>query len=203
MDKTCTAQQHFTYSTFLRKLYTSQKPLPVISSSPLPQKLHSFKLAKIEKEKVIADEFTKRYLRGDMDNVGFFGSEFYKKSSMKFEEVGTFSSHHQQKLILIDGAPGVGKTTFSWEFCRKWGNGEILQDHFLLLLLPLRDNNLKKAKTLAGLFYHPNKELQQAVVQEITSNQGQRVAIWLDALDELDHEPREKASVFLDLSMVE
>ena len=93
----------------------------------------------------------------------------------------------------------MGKTTFSWEFCRKWGRGKILQDHSLLLLLPLRDNNLKEAKTLSDLFYHPNSELQQAVVQEVISNQGQGVAIWLEAWDELNHDLQEKASVFLDL----
>ena len=54
-----------------------------------------------------------------MDDVGSLGTEFYKKSPIKFEEVGKLSSHHLQKLILIKGAPGVGKTTFSWEFCRK------------------------------------------------------------------------------------
>ena len=189
----------FKYSTFLRKLYTSQKSPPTLSSSPLPQKLLPFKLARIEKEKVSADEFTRRYLRGDMDDVGSLGTEFYKKSPIKFEDVGILSISHKQKLILIEGAPGVGKTTFSWEFCRKWGRGEILQEHSLLLLLPLRDNNLKEAKTLSDLFYHPNSKLQQAVVQEVTSNQGQGVAIWLEAWDELDHEPREKASVFLNL----
>ena len=93
----------------------------------------------------------------------------------------------------------MGKTTFSWEFCRKWGRGEILQDHSLFLLFPLRDNKLKEAKTLSGLFYHPNSELQHAVVQEVTTNQAQGVAIWLEAWDELDHEPRVKASVFLEL----
>ena len=93
----------------------------------------------------------------------------------------------------------MGKTTFSWEFCRKWSRGEILQDHSLLLLLPLRDNNLKEAKTLSDLFYHPKSELQQAVVQAVTSSQGQGVAIWLEAWDELDHESREKDSVFLNL----
>ena len=87
---------------------------------------------------------------------------------------------------------------FSWEFCKKWGKGEILQDNSLLLL-PLRDNNLKEAKSLSDLFYHPNQELQQAVVQEVTSNQGKGVAIWLEAWDELDHKPREEASMFLDL----
>ena len=56
----------------------------------------------------------------------------------------------------------------------KWGKGEILQDHSIL---PLRDNNLKEAKILSDLFYHRNPELQQAVVQEVTSNQGKGVAI--------------------------
>ena len=187
------------YSGYLRNLYNSEQH-PVGIGPPTPAvKLLPFKLARIEKEKVSIDEFTRRYLRGDMDDVGSLGNEYYKKSPIKFEEVGKLSSHHRQKLVLIEGAPGAGKTTFSWEFCRKWGNGEILQDHFLLLLLPLRDNNLKEAKNLSDLFYHPNSELQQAVVQEVTSNQGKGVAIWLEAWDELDHVPREKASVFLDL----
>ena len=187
------------YSGYLRDLYNCEQ-CPVGIGPPTPaEKLLPFKLARIEKERVSIDGFTRRYLRGDMDDVGSFGTEFYKKSPIKFEEVGKLSSHHRQKLILIEGAPGVGKTTFSWEFCRKWGKGEILQDHSLLLLLLLRDNNLKEAKTLSDLFYHPNSELYQAVVQEITSNQGQGVAIWLEAWDELDHQPREMASVFLDL----
>ena len=187
------------YSGYLRDLYNSELR-PVGIGPPTPaNELLPFKLARIEKEKVSIDEFTRRYLWGDMDDVGSLGTKFYTKSSIKFEEVGKHSHHHCRKLVLIEGAPGVGKTTFSWEFCRKWGKGEILQDHSLLLLLPLRDNNLKEAKTLSDLFYHPNSELQQAVVQEVTSNQGQGVAIWLEAWDELDYEPREKASVFLDL----
>ena len=187
------------YSGYLRDLYNSEQR-PVGIGPPTPaEKLLPFKLARIEKERVSIDEFTRRYLRGDVDDVGSLGNEFYKKSPIKFEEVGKLSSHHRQNLVLIEGAPGVGKTTFSWEFCRKWGKGEILQDHSLLLLLQLRDNNLKEAKTLSDLFYYPNSELQQAVVQEVTSDQGKRVAIWLEAWDELDHNPREKASVFLDL----
>ena len=187
------------YSGYLRDLYNSEQRSVGIGPPTPAEKLLPFKLARIEKEKVSIHEFTRRYLRGDMDDVGSLGNEFYKKSPIKFEEVGKLSGHDLMNLVLIEGAPGVGKTTFSWEFCRKWGKGEILQDHSLLLLLPLRDNNLKEAKTLSDLFYHPNSELKQAVVQEITSDQGKGVAIWLEAWDELDDEPREKASVFLDL----
>ena len=183
------------YGGYLRELYTSERPLVGV------EKLLPFKLARIEKEKIDlqhADHFTKRYIRGDLDDVDFSKGIVYKKSPMKLSELDC-RAHASHQVVLIEGAPGVGKTTFSWEFCKKWGKGEILQDHSLLLLLPLRDNNLKEAKTLSDLFYHPNQELQQAVVQEVTRNQGKGVAVWLEAWDELDDKPREEASVFLDL----
>ena len=186
------------YGGYLSQLYTSEKPL--VGPTPT-EKLLPFKLARIEKEKIDlqhADHFTKRYIRGDLDDVDYSTGIVYKKSPMKLSELDCHGRGSQQ-VVLIVGAPGVGKTTFSWEFCKKWGKGEILQDHSLLLLLPLRDNNLKEAKTLSDLFYHPNPELQQAVVQEVTSNQGKGVAIWLEAWDELDDKPREEASMFLDL----
>ena len=191
----------FKYGMFLKELYTTQGPPPtLIGSSSPPPKLLPFKLAKIEKEQtdLHSDEFTKWYLRGDIDDVGSHGT-IYKKSPIRFEDIGKLSIDSQQRLIFIEGAPGVGKTTFSWEFCSKWGRGGILQEYSLLLLLPLRDNSLKEATTLSDLFQHTNQELQQAVVREVTGNQGQGVAIWLEAWDELDHELREKASVFLNL----
>ena len=137
------------YGGYLRKLYnTEQHPMGISPPTPA-ENLFPFKLAKIEKgsidekKKFGMDEFTGQYLRGDMDDVGTCGTEFYKKSPIKVEEVGKLSSHQQPTLILIEGAAGVGKTTFSWDFCRKWSRGEILQEHSLLLLLTLRDNNLK------------------------------------------------------------
>ena len=189
------------YGGYLRELYTSERPLVGVGQPTPTEKLLPFKLARIEKEKIDrqhADHFTKRYIRGDLDDVDYSNGIVYKKSPMKLSELDC-RGHASHQVVLLEGAPGVGKTTFSWEFCKKWGKGEILQDHSLLLFLPLRDNNLKEAKTLSDLFYHPNQELQQAVVQEVTSNQGKGVAIWLEAWDELDDKPREEASVFLDL----
>ena len=189
------------YSGYLRELYTSERPLVSVGPPTPTEKLLPFKLARIEKEKIDlqhADHFTRRYIRGDLDDVDYSEGIIYKKSPMKLSELDC-QGRDSQQVVLVEGAPGVGKTTFSWEFGKKWGKGEILQDHSLLLLLPLRDNNLKDAKTLSDLFYHPNLELQQAVVQEVTSNQGKGVAIWLEAWDELDDKPREETSVFLDL----
>ena len=62
------------YAGYLRKLYNSEQH-PVGIGPPIPtEKLLPFKLAR---EKVSADEFTKQYLRGDLDDVGSFGTEFY------------------------------------------------------------------------------------------------------------------------------
>ena len=83
------------------------------------------------------DEFTRQYLRGDADVVGSIGTAFYQKTSISVEEVGKLSKDSWKKLILIEGAPGVRKTTFSWELFRMWGRGDILCSDSILLLLPL------------------------------------------------------------------
>ena len=62
------------------------------------------------------------------------------------------------KLVLIKGAPGVGKTTLSWELCRRWSRGELWTDYFLVVLLRLRDENIQTAATtLSDLFQYNRK----------------------------------------------
>ena len=101
------------------------------------------------------------------------------------------------RLVLIEGAPGVGKTTFSEQFCFKWSQGQRLNDHNLLVLLPLRDNRVRSAKSISDLFHHP--QLQGAIAQEVESSQGEGVVLWLEAWDELEQRMREESSIFLDL----
>ena len=141
------------YGGYLRELYTSERLLVGVGPPTPTEKLLPFKLARIKKDKIDlqhADHFTKRYIRGDLDDVDYSNGIVYKKSPMKLSELDCHGCDSHQ-VVLIEGAPGVGKTTFSWEFCKKWGKGKILRDHPLLLLLPLRDNNLKEAKTLSDL----------------------------------------------------
>ena len=118
---------------------------------------------------------------------------------MNIDEVGVLPDGSQPKLVLIEGAPGVGKTTFSWDFCTKWGRGEALKEYSIVVLLPLRDNRLKEATGLSDLFYHPDPNIQRAVLQEVESTGGKGVLIWLEAFDELDDDKRTRSSIFLDL----
>jgi len=184
------------FANYLKGVYTSEKPLSTVQSCLPADKLLPFSLAKIEKKEINpseADMFTRASIRGDIDDV------LWLKEPMSIDEVGELSDDSQPKLVLIEGAPGVGKSTFSWDFCTKWGRSEALQDYSLLLLLPLRDNRLKEATGLSDLFYHPDPNIQKAVLQEVQSMRGRGVLIWLEAFNELDEDKRTRSSIFLDL----
>ena len=171
------------YAAFLKDTYSTMEG----------KNLAAFKLVGIEKEidRSEMDSFTKSTIRGDKDDV------IYKKYPMIEDEVVDPKYRKKPRLVLIEGAPGVGKTTFSEQFCFKWSQGQRLNDHNLLVLLPLRDNRVRSAKSISDLFHHP--QLQGAIAQEVESSQGEGVVLWLEAWDELEQRMREESSIFLDL----
>ena len=195
-SKECKYSPKEKYSDYLKDLYSKMEG----------ENLAVFKLARIEKEnfnnKGEADEFTKSTWRGDEDDV------IYKKYPMTEDRVCCPPNDSKPpRLILIEGAPGVGKTTFSKQFCHKWSQGQYLKDHTLLVLLQLRNNRMKLANNVSDLFFHPH--LKQAIAQEVESTQGEGVALLLEGWDELEEEMREegwdeleeekKHSIFVDL----
>ena len=176
------ALRHF--SAFLKGVYSRKQG----------KNLSPFKLAAIQRKKVKRsefNEFTKSTLRGDLDDV------VYRKHHMEEVEVGHPKWWTKPRLVLIEGAPGVGKTTFSEQFCYKWSQGQRLTDYKLLVLLPLRDKGVRSAKNVSDLFHHP--QLQQAIAEEVEGSGGEGVALWLEAWDELEEDMRERSSLFLEL----
>ena len=179
------ALRHF--SAFLKGVYSRKQG----------KNLSPFKLAAIQRKKVKRsefNEFTKSTLRGDLDDV------VYRKHHMEEVQLGHstwWTNRTQPRLVLIEGAPGVGKTTFSEQICYKWSQGQRLTDHKLLVLLPLRDKGVRSAENVSELFHHP--QLQHAIAEEVEGSGGEGVALWLEAWDELEEDKREKSSLFLEL----
>ena len=104
-----------------------------------------------------------------------------------------------KRLILVEGAPGVGKSTFAREFCRRWERGEIAQQYQLVLLLRLREERISNAKSLEDLIYHPLKDVHQAVCHELVLAHDFHALIILEGFDELPDSCRKGGSVFMDL----
>ena len=105
----------------------------------------------------------------------------------------------RRHLILVEGAPGVGKSTFAWEYCRRWERGEIAQQYQLVLLLRLRDDRTSRAKNLRDLIYYPMEGVPEAVCKGLVASHGSHVMFILEGFDELPDSGKREESVFMEL----
>ena len=107
---------------------------------------------------------------------------------------------NSERVILVEGAPGVGKSTFALEFCRRWERRELAQQYHLVLLLRLRDDRNSRAEGLKDLIQHPSKDVRSAVNTMLECTTGANTLIILEGFDELPEKSRSSSSsVFLRL----
>ena len=184
------------YASYLRSVYTSKKP-PVYRWPQVKCKKY-INLALIEKDDITkpeANQFTRATIHGNIDDI---------KRSKRATDIGQISQLPDEsvpKCILVEGAPGVGKSTFAWKLCCKWGKGKLLQQYQLVVLLRLRDKTVQAAVNISDLFQYHKRHIQQAAVEEIQDTGGKGVLLLFEGYDELPEKLRKNSSVFLDVIM--
>ena len=133
------------------------------------------------------DKFIEATIHGNTDDIT------KKKWSLKLSEVGRLEDGSLARCVLVQGAPGVGKTTMAWELCRQWGEGKLLQEYSLLILLKLRDSCVQKATAVTDLFFHCDHYIQSEAAREVSRSDGNGTAFLLEGYDELPQEMQEKS----------
>ena len=183
------------YASYLKSVYTREK-LQVYDKWPQVKSKKYINLALIQKDDITkpeADQFTRATIHGNIDDI---------KKSKRATDIGQIAQlpdGSQPKCILVEGAPGIGKSTFAWKLCRKWGKGKLLQQYQLVVLLRLRDKSVQTAKNISDLYQYRDPQIQQAAVAEIEETWGKGVFLLFEGYDELPEKLRTESSVFLDV----
>ena len=102
------------------------------------------------------------------------------------------------KIILIEGGPGMGKSTLAIKICKCWADGELLEEYDAVILLTLRDPEIQAASNISDLLLVENKNERELLYDEITASEGDRVCFILEGYDELPEQLR-KSPVFAKL----
>ena len=184
------------YANYLRAYYEGEK-LPVYSKWPPTASKKYIHLAVVKKKHVTkreADEFTRATLHGNIDEI------IGKKEPLKFTQIGIKQNGSRARMILVEGAPGIGKTTFAWRLARRWSKRKILQWYRLVVLLRLRDKRVREAKTIYDLLYYSDDdEVRKDVAKEVTRSYGESVLLLFEGFDELPRKLQTEDSIFLDI----
>ena len=154
------------------------------------------------------DEFTKLTLHGGVDQILQSKVPIDMKDLLTPDGSSSNDSHIAHsfpsnanigecvRFVLVEGPPGIGKSTFAWEVCRRWDKMESLRNYHTVVLLRLREKWVLKATSLSDLFRYPYKpEFSKKIAHELHELQGKDLLLMLDGFDEVSHRFNENSVI--------
>ena len=115
-----------------------------------------------------------------------------EEKKIKMSDLGKISTCRDRtkpaKGILVEGAAGVGKTTFAWKCCQKWANGELLQDWSVVIFVQLCNQRVREAKLLSDFIYYPEQAVREKICQDLVNLKGRKVLFVVDSFDQVNEQ---------------
>ena len=181
------------YVRFLKGLYCS-RPFPTYFKFPIVRQhaKHFIKLALVDSfsDPEMTQSSVLLQIQGNVDEI------HKKKRPFSIDEVGRLKDGSSANYILIEGAPGIGKTTFAWELCQEWAKGHLLNQWSVVLLIQMRDKRVRNAKTLKDIFYHPETYINDNIYRVVQNTDGQGVLLLFEGYDEVSESQKSEDSIF-------
>ena len=171
------------YANILRGKYQSRVPSVLTLQWPPPPTLKVFNLAMIS-QRVLRyapdDEMVRLLQKGNVSDV------VSSRNQVTLDEISRNLHSGSRKVILIEGAPGAGKSTLAWHLCTMWKSRQLFREFEIVLFVQLREPTIQSAKSLEDLF--PAESLSKKKLKEVISAiqycGGHQVLIVLDSWDE-------------------
>ena len=120
------------------------------------------------------------------------------------EILASLETGNDPQFILIEGAPGIGKTLLLREIAYHWGKQQVLQKFKLVILLCLRDPTVQQMSFTDDLLQPFCKrdrratEIASACAEYLLENDGEDLALLFDGYDEYPEQLR-KDSLIADI----
>ena len=100
------------------------------------------------------------------------------------------------RVILLEAAPGGGKSTLSLHICHRWAQGASFLERFdIVVLAYLRDGAIQNAKHLADILPSDVLVSQMEIASELIACRGKRVLFIFDGWDEFPSKIQDKSIV--------
>ena len=182
------------YGSYLKKQYMEVIfTLQLSANKWLPSPTQKiFNLAIIKKEKIqrgrVNNEFIHKTIRGKVDDI------LLEKSPIELKDI-FMNIEGERKVILIDGAPGSGKSTLTVHICQQWGRGELFNEFTIVILIQLRDPKVHSARSIADLLPTNDRTMAEHAAREIIASEGSGVLWILDGFDELPEHIQRKSLI--------
>ena len=136
-------------------------------------------------DKFITPDIVTHYIKLALETV-----RNQSKEEIEMDNIFKAGDKKRVRLVVVEGAPGIGKSTFALELCRQWPARESLQCFSLVVLLKLRDEEVRSAKNISDLFPWDDQSDQSRLYEEVRKMNGRGVLFVFDGFDEFPAELR-------------